>query len=160
MQTPTSKTLSEVAARYPPNPQDPGSPFNNFATDIGFACYSRTLSKAWKENAYRYVMSLPPATHALDQGYYFYIDDILTPGQIDVHIARQFQRYLRNFILYGNPSGKCENDHPKDPIWPNYGEAYIFNITADGFVPTVDPLSLNDHCDFILDIIQDPSNGF
>jgi carboxylesterase type B len=133
MQTPTSQTLSEVAARYPPSPHDPGSPFNNFAIDIGFACYSRTLSKAWKENAYRYVMSLPPATHALAQGYYFYVDDILTPGQIDVNIARQFQRYLRNFILFGNPND--EMDHPQDATWPNYDEVQIFNITATDSSP-------------------------
>lgn len=160
IQTPTSKTLSEVAARYPANPSNPGSPFNNFATDIGFACYSQTLSEAWKEDAYRYVMSIPPATHALDQAYYFFVDDVLTPGPVDVHIARQFQRYLPDFVLYGNPNGKCEDDHPQVPVWPNYGEAQIFNITCEGFVPTLDPWSLDDKCGFILDIIQDPANGF
>ena len=86
------------------------------------------------------------------------LDDMLTPGQIDVNIARQFQRYLRDFILYGNPND--EMDHLQDATWPNYDQAQIFIITADVFVPTADPWSLNDHCEFILEIIKDPSNGF
>lgn len=161
MQTPTNKTLSEVAARYPPNPQHPGAPFNDFATDAGFACHSQPIANAWGENAYRYFMSTPPATHAVDQGYYFYVDEIQTPGQINIniHLARQFQRYLKNFILYGTPNGNGKRGYNQTLPWPNYNDSQAVNITSDTFVPTVDPWSLDNRCQFIRDLLQDPANG-
>jgi carboxylesterase type B len=183
MQTPTTKTIAEVAARYPEDPQNPASRFNNFATDVGFACYSQVLSKTFGENAYRYVMSLPPATHELDQQYYFYINEVATPGDIDVKIARQFQQYLRNFIVYGNPNGPVDShdkrgtrvtldsspqdtssEHNKGGIgasyWPDYWNQKVFNITSNGFEATTDPWSLNGKCGFIQALIDDPANGF
>jgi carboxylesterase type B len=103
-----------------------------------------------------------PATHALDQGYYFYVDEIQTPGgqiNINIHLARQFQRYLKNFILYGNPNGNGKHGYNQPPPWPNYNDSQVVNITSDTFVPTVDPWSLDNRCQFIRDLLQDPANG-
>lgn len=105
MQTPTVHTIAEIAARYPEEPVNPEQRFNDFGTDVGFACHSRVLSKTFGNNAYRYVMSIPPATHGLDQMHYFYVGDGPESPPINVTIARQFQQYLRNFVVHGNPSG-------------------------------------------------------
>ena len=39
----------------------------NWATDMTFACNAYHTAKAYENKAQRYVMSIPPATHGLDQ---------------------------------------------------------------------------------------------
>jgi len=164
MQTPTAQTIDAVAARYPTDPANPGQKFIDFGTDVGFACNSRTLSKTFGDKAYRYVMSVPPATHGMDQAYYFYVDNVTTPGVVDVGMARQFQRYLRRFIVDGDPNGAVGTSGPiwnSHGDWPVYGgDAKIFNITAEGFQDATDYLSVGGRCAFIQDLIDDPANGW
>jgi carboxylesterase type B len=165
MKTPTKKVIDEIVARYPADPTNPAAPFNNFGTDISFGCCSQKLSKTFQDKAYRYVMSIPPATHALDQDYYFYINNETTPVSIDVPLARRFQRYLRNFIVHGDPNGANGLREGTDDFvtgrWPKYGsEEMIFNITSKGFETVIDPWSLDDRCEFMQSLINDPANGF
>jgi carboxylesterase type B len=155
MQTPTFNTVEAVASRYPPN----SAGFNDFFTDLEFACHAQMLAKTFKENAYRYVMSIPPATHELDQSYYFYIDNVTTPGDVDVQLARRFQAYLRDFVLWGDQDGQ-KDGNIRDGMWPEYDEGTIFNITKDGFEVAVDPWSKGGRCDFLQSIVDNPANGF
>jgi carboxylesterase type B len=163
MQTPTNETVQEVAARYPEDLANPDQHFNDFGTDFGFACHSQVLSAAFKDNAYRYVMSISPATHQLDQWYYFYINNDTAPTTVEVDIARRFQAYLRDFIVGGDPNVPSQGPKPglSDGNWPVYGSnASIFNITSDGFMVSRDPPSFASNCEFIQGLIQDCTNGW
>jgi len=78
----------------------------------------------------------------MDQAYYFYVDNVTAPGVVDVGMARQFQRYLRWFIVDGDPNGAVGTYGPSGDShgdWPvSRGDAKIFNITADGFQVATD----------------------
>ena len=67
-------------------------------------------------------MSIPPATHGLDQFYYLYVNRWWTPVQYPT-IAKKLQKYFRNFVFDGAPGGG--DDDGKDvtiPVpWPLYG---------------------------------------
>jgi carboxylesterase type B len=165
MQTPTNNTINQVAAHYPEDPTNPSTGFNAFTTDLGFACYSQVLSKTFKKKSYRYVMSIPPATHGLDQMYYFYIDNVTAPSSVNVLLARRFQQYLRQFIIYGDPNGPNEGEPSTNGgisagTWPDYEQGKIFNITSNGFEVAIDPWSLGGTCEFIQRLVDDPANNF
>ena len=96
MRTPTPETVSKVENVYPNNT---GTAFDTFAKEAVFACYSYYIAKASQSNACRYSMSIPSAVHELDQLYCFYINSTLTTGVEQPVVAKQMQRFFRNFIL-------------------------------------------------------------
>ena len=79
MRTPTDATVDKVKKTYPPIGQ---GGFDTFAKDAVFACHAQLTANAWRRNAYRYSMSIPPATHGQDQFYYLYLDSPFSPARI------------------------------------------------------------------------------
>ncbi len=161
MRTPTPETVSKVENMYPNNT---GTAFDAFAKDAVFACHSYYTAKAFQSNAYRYLMSIPPAVHGLDQLYYFYINSTYSPGVEQPRIAKQMQTYFRNFILTGEPGGggcnhKGEIQTPQH--WPTYaGMGRWENITADGFELVQGEEMQAKRCELMLELMSDPKNGF
>jgi Carboxylesterase family len=164
MRTPTTKTIEKVRNVYPPIGK---GGFNTFAKDAVFACQAHLTAKAWGRNAYRYSMSIPPATHGEDQFYYLFVNGLWSPVEYP-RIARKLQKYFRNFILDGAPGGGCCFDDVEDgsnvsipKAWLPYGRNETWmNITADGFVPVQGEGYQARRCDLLLEIMRDTRNGW
>lgn len=109
MRTPTEEAIEKVKNTYPPMGQ---GGLVTFAKDAVFACHAHLTARAWGRNAYRYSMSIPPATHGQDQFYYLYSGPSSSPAEYP-EIARKLQKYFGNFVLDGTPGGRCFDD-PQD----------------------------------------------
>lgn len=160
MKTPSAETISQVEAMYP---NTTGDAFDIFSKDGDYACHAYQVAKTFGSNAYRYSMSISPATHGQDQFYYFFEDVPNTPVS-DKQIARRLQVYFRRFILQSSlGGGECDDGGvlttPKH--WPSYSSSQRWmNITEDGFELVVGEPDQSKRCDFLLDLIADPKNGF
>ena len=163
MRIPTDATVDKVKKTYPPIGQ---GGFDTFAKDAVFACHAQLTANAWRRNAYRYSMSIPPATHGQDQFYYLYLNSPFSPAKYSV-LAKKLQKYFRSFILDGAPGGGCfddGNDGANVSIpepWRAYGmKSEWMNITADGFVLVQGESGQARRCALLLDMMSDPQNGW
>ncbi|KAI1610995.1 carboxylesterase family protein-like protein [Exophiala viscosa] len=111
---------------------------------IGDAIYiqhNNALSTAFQNKTYNYMMSLAPGTHGTDISYTFYNEGkeekSAVPGLPNVknrELAHIFQKYLTNFVLYGDPNGNKDAGLPKmnqrgdDFVVLNFGENGIEEI--------------------------------
>jgi Carboxylesterase family len=140
--------------------------FDTFAKDAVFACHAHLTAKTWGRNAYRYSMSIPPATHGQDQFYYLYTDYLASLVKYP-KTARKLQKYFRNFILDGAPGGGCFDDVEDgsnvtiSKPWLPYGQrGNWMNITAAGFVPGQSEVDQARRCDLLVQIMEDDRNGW
>ncbi|KAK2745655.1 hypothetical protein FQN57_003551 [Myotisia sp. PD_48] len=151
----SDQTIQKIQSLYQYPPNLPVKLGWDWMTDISFACNAYYTAKQFKNQAQRHVMTIPPAIHALDQAYWFYQNDQITPVA-NVTIARQFQEYVRRFVTGKENS----NEYKGLEDWPKYGpKATIFNVTLDGFQKQRDYWDINNRCDILKDIIFDPENG-
>lgn len=158
MATPTPDTVSQLSALYPQNLTDA---FNLLNGDVVFKCHSYFLASAFGTNAYKYYMSIPPATHGQDQFYYFY-GNTTADGAVEFpDVALQMQSYFRNFILDNYPGGQPGDCPGNQPHWSSFGAtARWMNITADGFqLETGDDFEAQ-RCQLILATLNDAANGW
>jgi carboxylesterase type B len=153
----------------------------DWATDMTFACNAYFTAKAYKNKARRYVMTIPPATHALDQSCmlapvsplprpvvlfvvrlvltisqkdFFFQNNITTPV-VDIALAKQFQEYVRRFV-----TGAKNLDFSGLAPWPKYGAREAsFNVTLDGFEVEKDFWDVNRRCEVLNEIFSDRKNG-
>ncbi|KAK6543385.1 hypothetical protein TWF694_000133 [Orbilia ellipsospora] len=170
MTNPSAKTISIVNTTWP---NTTGLALQTFAQDAIYACHAWRTAKVWGPNAYRYSMSIPPATHGQDQFYYLYVNGTYEETSVEYpNIARQLQGYFRRFILQsytggGEPAceakanGKTPTPTPTPQHWPAYGSmGRWMNVTNDTFVLMYGEEDQEKRCEVLLDLINDPSNGF
>ncbi|EEQ28242.1 hypothetical protein McanMca71_005942 [Microsporum canis] len=151
----SDETVQKIQSLYSYPPDLPAKLGWDWVTDISYACNAYYTAKAYAQKAQRYVMSVPPATHALDQSYYFYQDNTTTPVT-SVRLAREFQEHVRRFIT----DGKNKKKFPSLEDFPTYGHSEtIFNITLDGWKKERDYWETNRRCQILQEIIADPKNG-
>lgn len=156
MKTPTASTIQRVMLAYP---GDFETASNSFAGDAVFKCHGYFMARGFGNNAYRYEMSIPPAQHGQDQYYYWYGNGTspTDPAVRSPTVAFQMQDYIRSLVLDNYPGGGgCDRPH-----WPSYGDAGRWmNITANGFqlVPTEG--AAIERCALLLDLMNDPANGW
>ena len=67
----SDETVERITALYRYPPDHPEKLGWAWATDVVFACNAHFTAKVYKNRAQRYVMSIPPASHGLDQGCMF-----------------------------------------------------------------------------------------
>ena len=156
MRTPTNNTISQISQTYS---QNLTVAFNEFAGDAVFKCHSYFLASAFRSHAYKYYMSVPPATHGQDQFYYWYTSG--APSAVtEPDVARGLQQYFRNFVLDGKMGGPdCGNNATVH--WPAYGkDSRWMNITSDGFKVVYGEHEQASRCEALLNMINDPANGW
>lgn len=156
MATPTQDTIEKVTALYPSNLTDA---FSMFAGDVVFKCHSYFLADAFRGDVYRYEMSIPPATHGQDQFYYFYGNATSDLAVEYPEVALAMQAYFRSVILDEYAGGStCQVNRPH---WPTYGDRQRWmNITSEGFELVYGDESRAQRCETILELINDPANGW
>ena len=174
--TPSNQTITDVEKVYGPfQARDPDlSIFNPDGTvtalhqdvfdgDIIFGCHGLFADRAWSKGneneAYRYVLSVPPALHGQDLLYYFFGEWVpaLDPTMPE-EAAREFQFWLRRFI-------RREEMSVGEKAWMKYGEGEgnnWINITADGLktVEEDDEDGLVERCEFLLGLLGREEDGW
>ncbi|EFQ98659.1 gut esterase 1 [Nannizzia gypsea CBS 118893] len=151
----SDETIQKIRSLYSYPADLPAKLAWDWVTDITYACNAYHTAKAYASKAQRYVMSVPPAIHALDQSYYFYQDNTTTPVA-SVKLAREFQEHVRRFVT----DGKNNRKFPSLEDFPKYGhDETIFNITLDGWKKEKDPWETSRRCQILRDILTDPKNG-
>jgi hypothetical protein len=160
MASPSDAALNRSQAIYGANVTE-GSTF--FNKDAIYACHAYFTAAAFRNasatSAYRYSMSIPPATHGQDQFYYFYTGTIANSPVAEPDIAKGMQEYFRQFILEGRMGGGgCDGEAVH---WPAYGAGERWmNITTDGFELVYGEGAQKKRCEALLEMINDPANGF
>jgi carboxylesterase type B len=155
MQTPTNATISSLSSLFPDRD------FKSFMKDIIFACHARRIAETWGHDAYRYIMSIPPAVHGQDQLYYFYNEASVNPGVEYPAIAKQFQEFIREFVTQGIPRRAKGGNAEGNGHWPAYSNSErVLQISKDGFSIEAGELGLKETCKILESIIYDPSNGW
>ncbi|KAE8350345.1 Alpha/Beta hydrolase protein [Aspergillus coremiiformis] len=111
-------------------------------SDICFQCNSYHVNHAYKNNAYSYVFSIPPAMHWMDHPYTFYIQGgkpIVENPLFQVTnetVAFILQDYLTSFIQTGKPTS------PLGPALEIYGpKNRVMNLGSDKITGMSDPAS-------------------
>ncbi|KAF3481766.1 uncharacterized protein GIQ15_04525 [Arthroderma uncinatum] len=158
--TASNETIQRIQNLFPFPPDKPERLAWDWLTSIVYACHSTTITKAYGSKAYRYVMRIPPATHALDLTYFFFVDNQTTPV-VSYDVARQSQEYLYQFLLGKGDKGDASLlPSPKYPAWPPYGTNFhTMDIVEHGFELKTDPWETNGICRTLIDIVKDPENG-
>jgi carboxylesterase type B len=65
MPTASNQTIAALQSQYDYSNNPPKLAWD-WTTDVIFACNAYNLARAYANKAYRYIMSIPPATHAQD----------------------------------------------------------------------------------------------
>lgn len=113
-----------------------------FVSEYIITCKTNWLDRAFKNNTYGYVFSVPPGVHAQDTKYTFYNG----PGTSDAYgtynasVAQALQQYITSFAMTGIP-----NEGSAFPAFPLYGSGTILNLTDCGFPSVPDPTA-NERC--------------
>ena len=113
-----------------------------FVSEYIITCKTNWLDRAFKNDTYGYVFSVPPGVHAQDTQYTFYNG----PGTGDMYgtynttVALALQQYITSFAMAGTPNGG-----PGFPTFPPYGSGTILNLTDSGFPNVPDPTA-NERC--------------
>lgn len=141
--TPSEQTVQTVERLYgqynnesafAPDGTPTPTVLDKFYGDIIYNCHSYFAAQHYsspsppscsrtKPASYRYKMSIPPATHGLDIGYYFYSEAVahLAPETVRP-VAKTFQAYLRRFVRGEDMEG-----------WPEEGEGWM-EVMREGWV--------------------------
>lgn len=72
-------------------------------SDLGFACNTFYLNKAFHNNTYAYYFTVPPALHGLDIPYTYYNGP--NPSVLNDEVAIALQKYITRFAETGDPNG-------------------------------------------------------
>lgn len=113
-----------------------------FVSEYIITCKSNMLDRAFKNDTYGYVFSVPPGVHAQDTQYTFYNG----PGTSDLYgtynasVAVALQQYITSFAITGTPDGG-----PDFPAFPPYRTGTVLNLTTSGFPSVLDPTA-NERC--------------
>ncbi|EEQ91331.2 carboxylesterase [Blastomyces dermatitidis ER-3] len=122
-------TLSNASSRCMSIPQTSLKKFHGTGRPIcHFACNAYFNAKAYKNKAQGYAMTIPPATHGLDQTYFLFNSNASTPAT-DIAAAREFQEYVRRFVTFE----RNQEDYRGLDDWPNGPGETSFEIVLGSF---------------------------
>ncbi|KAK5069913.1 hypothetical protein LTR64_007905 [Lithohypha guttulata] len=134
----------------PPYYTTPRARLQRLISDAIYIQHNNAISTALNNNTYNYLMSLEPGKHGTDVPYTFYNEGKeeipAVPGMAKVkskELAHALQKYLTNFVIYGDPNGTGESDLPKMRV--RGGECVMLNFAETGIEETRDP-SAKEQC--------------
>lgn len=111
-------------------------------TEALFACNANYLARAFADNAYSYLFSVPPSLHGDDISYTFYQGPATAVK--NESLALMMQKYITNFVAGGDPNG------PGLPEFPTYyeddtTEGTVLNLNISSIDTIPDELA-NERC--------------
>ncbi|KAA8647978.1 hypothetical protein EYZ11_005668 [Aspergillus tanneri] len=157
--TADNKTLGHIQSLFPYPPSTPQKLGWDWLTSVAYACLAKGTAEAYGERAFRYVMTIPPATHGQDLSYLFYGTE-KSPAVANATIARTLEHYVLNFLHHGGRDHGALPGRPGLPDWKSYGKgANTMNISEATFEMVPDPWQVNGVCAELLKVVEDPKNG-
>ena len=158
MKTPTNETITRVSQAYPSNLP---VAFDLFGGDVNFRCHAHATAQAFKSDAYKYIMTVPPGSHGQDQYYYLYTGTIPNPLVTKPDAALELQEYFRRFIWEGRMGGGEWVGNRTRTHWPACGSGQRWmNISSEGFDVVMGDGGVQDkRYQLIMDRTSDPKNG-
>lgn len=114
--------------------------------ELVFTCNTFYLDKAYGNNTYSYLFSVPPALHGNDVRYTFYNANTTSTDLVDgvpnPAIALALQEYITNFAIRGTPNQQGV------PHFDLYGaNATVQNLNITGISQIRDPAA-NERCNW------------
>lgn len=106
--------------------------------ESGFSCNTNYLGRAYGNQTYNYLFSVPPALHGQDTAYTFY--DGPNPLVIADPIAIALQEYITSFAATGTPN---EEGVPQFNVYGDSNQVQNLNVT--GIEQIKDPAA-NERC--------------
>ncbi|KAI9794073.1 MAG: hypothetical protein M1816_006698 [Peltula sp. TS41687] len=106
--------------------------------EVGFSCNTNYLGRAYGNQTYNYLFSIPPALHGQDVPYTFF--DGPNPMVLATPIAIALQEYITSFAATGNPN---EDGVPRFDFYGDANEVQNLNVT--GIEEIKDPAA-NERC--------------
>ena len=114
------------------------SQLNFVFTESLFSCNTNYLARAFLNQTYNYLFSVPPGIHAEDVAYTFYNGPTSLVSNQTLAVA--LQEYITSFATNGVPSG------PSLPKFPQYGKgATILDLNMTSITKMTDPTA-NPRC--------------
>lgn len=136
-----SSGLFPTYSIHPPYYSTWPSLVNTFLNDMIYVCLNNYLARAFSNETYNYMISIPPGTHGVETPYQFYTG--ADPTVLNATLAHIFQRYLTNFAISGDPNGVAL------PIMKQYGrENILTDININSIESMKDPYA-KEHCNWI-----------
>jgi hypothetical protein len=132
----TANTISKVNSLYPSinGSKYSGSP--EFMGYFAFNSSAQATAEAVSHDACRYIFDIPPGVQSTDLSYTFYAGAGIDPTVVSDQAAAKHQRFLTNYVLYGNPNG-CKDSSGG---FERYGKnATSLRMRLDGVDCETDP---------------------
>jgi carboxylesterase type B len=108
--------------------------FIQATADYAVVCNTYYIAKAYNNETYNYIFSMPPALHGLDVPYTFY-NKGSSPDLVGETNALDMQTYITNFVRSGDPN----KPNKRGPNFPVYGDdAQVLRIEIPGDIQEVD----------------------
>lgn len=108
--------------------------------EVFIVCNTFYLDKAFGNNTYSYLFSVPPAIHGLDIPYTYFNGP--SPAVLSVPVALAMQKYITRFVETGSPNGGGV------PHFGRYGEtATLQDLNITGLSQIRDEAA-NSRCDW------------
>ena len=116
----------------------------HFVSEEIATCKTNWINRAFQNQTYAYIFSVPPGAHAQDTDYTFYggpgTTDTFGFGTFNATVAQGLQQYITSFVATGVPNGGSDF-----PAFPTYGAGTLLNLTDQGFYPVPDTTA-NQRC--------------
>ena len=108
-----------------------------FVSEQIITCKTNWINRAFRNQTYAYIFSVPPGAHAQDTDYTFFggpgTTDTFGFGTFNATVAQGLQQYITSFVATGDPNGGSGF-----PLFPTYGAGTLLNLTDVGFHPVPD----------------------
>ncbi|THV01067.1 alpha/beta-hydrolase [Dendrothele bispora CBS 962.96] len=119
-----------------------GTPLNQVERIVGeavFICPTYYLLNAFPLHSYKGEFAIPPATHGIDQSYYWQSNR--TPGFRNADFIKAFSQSFLAFAMSLDPNDKFDQTNIA-PRWDRYipllgRQEMVFNRTEDGSAPDI-----------------------
>lgn len=110
-------------------------------SDAVYIQHNNALSQAFREQAFNYLFSASGGRHGADLSYAFYADNELANPILPLvksrHLAYALQKYITNFVIFGDPNADGEGGLP---TMPRRGpDGLVLEMSDDEFKTTHDP---------------------
>lgn len=97
----SDETIQKIQSLYTYPADLPAKLGWDWVTDITYACNAYYTAKAYAPKAQRYVMSVPPAIHALDQSCEYYLSGLTSHPLVSVGSCSVMDMGHKAFLSYG-----------------------------------------------------------
>lgn len=125
---------------FPNGYKTPTGRMDLLITEAFFTCNTNWMMRAFNNQYWSYIFTVPPSLHGIDIVYTYYNGP--TASVVNDTLAEIMQKYITNFVEGGNPNG------PDVPYFPRYGSEHTCLNLNQTFIGTIPDNAANERCDW------------